>query len=179
MRRSLARVWPSLLAFSLLAVPAGAEVYRVTLNNGQIFESAYQPQEASWDASMVLMLDDVGNWIGVSKADVQHVDAVDETGAYGVFISKNTYDIGISANDLAEAEAALAAAGPTGQAGAEAAKVQALQAIVQQQQTEMHQRQADQRYSVQQFVEPNSTQGIPSRFVGQPSGPVPGNGSGH
>jgi len=175
MRRSLA-VWPSLLAFSLLAVPAGAEIYRVTLNNGQIFESAYQPQEASWDASMVLLLDEVGNWIGVSKADVQQVATVDETGAFGILISKNTFEIGISANDAAAAADALAAMGAQGQAGADP-RLAVLQQMLAQQQAAAQQHQAEQSYTVQQFVEPNQTQGIPSRFVGQPSGPVAGTGT--
>jgi len=166
MRRSLAL---SLLALSLLAVPAGAEIYRVTLNNGQIFESAYQPQEASWDASMVLLLDDVGNWVGVSKADVQQVATVNETGAYGVQLSKNTFEIGISAND---AEAQMAANGQPlqGKDALEAAQLQLTQLELQQRQAEMQQRQSDRNYGVKQFVEPGQTQGIPSRFIGNTSG---------
>lgn len=165
MRRSLAL---SLLALSLLAVPAGAEIYRVTLNNGQIFETAYQPQEASWDASMVLLLDDVGNWVGVSKADVQQVVTVSETGAYGVQISKNTFEIGISAND---AEAQMVANG-TGQGkdALEAAQLQLTQLELQQRQAEMKEREADRNYGVKQFVEPGQTQGIPSRFIGSGTG---------
>ena len=45
------RIWASVLVLSilaLLAAPAGAEIYRVVLNNGQSFETAYQPQEAGW-----------------------------------------------------------------------------------------------------------------------------------
>jgi len=166
MRRSLAL---SLLALSLLAVPAGAEVYRVTLNNGQIFETAYQPQEASWDASMILLLDDVGNWVGVSKADVQQVALVNETGAYGVQLSKNTYEIGISAND---AEAQMVANGQPGQGkdALEAAQLRLTELELKQRQAEIQQQQADRSYGVKQFVEPNATQGIPSRFVGSTTG---------
>jgi hypothetical protein len=179
MRRSLAL---SLLALSFLvalAGPASAEIFRVTLNNGQIFETAYQPQEASWDAGMVLVLDDVGNWIGVSKADIQQVATVNETGAYGVRISKNTFEIGISANDAeAQADATMLAANgapgqaPAGATGADTARLQLLQMEMQQQQADMQRRQAEQNYSVKQFVEPGKTQGIPSRFVGQPSSPT-------
>lgn len=172
MRRSLAL---TLLALSLLAVPAGAEIYRVTLNNGQIFETAYQPQEASWDASMVLLLDDVGNWVGISKADVQQVATVSETGAYGIQLSKTTFEIGISAND---AEAQMVANGQTGQGGKdalEAAQLRLTELEMQQRQAEMQQRQADRNYGVKQFVEPGQTQGIPSRFIGSGStGPSPG-----
>jgi hypothetical protein len=178
MRRSLALVWPLLFAFALLAAPAGAELYRVTLNNGQTFDTAYQPQEASWDASMVLLLSDVGNWVGVSKADIQQVETVNETGSFGVQIAANTFELGISANDAeAEAEAALAAGGgapANGQAapnGMTDFQARMLQLAQQQQQVEQQQRAAEQRYSVQQFVEPNQTQGIPSRFVGNSGNP--------
>lgn len=173
MRRSMPRVWPFLLALTLLAAPAGAEVYRVTLNNGQVFETGYQPQEASWDASMVLLMTDVGNWIGVSKADIQQVENMEESGGYGMKIAAHTYEIGISPNDLAEAEAELAAAGGAGAGAAGQAadtRVQMLQLMLQQQQTASQQRQAEQSYTVQQFVEPNATQGLPSRFIGTPSG---------
>ena len=180
MRRSLARVWPSLLALSLLAAPAGAEIYRVTLNNGQTFDTNYQPQEASWDASMVLLLSDVGNWIGVSKADIQQVEPVNETGSFGVQIAVNTYELGISANDAeAAAEAALAAGGAPGAPGAAPAaggadaRAQMLQLMLQQQQLENQQRQAEQRYSVQQFVEPNQTQGIPGSLISSSSDGIP------
>jgi hypothetical protein len=172
---------PSLLALSLLAAPAGAEIYRVTLNNGQTFDTNYQPQEASWDASMVLLLSDVGNWIGVSKADIQQVEPVNETGSFGVQIAVNTYELGISANDAeAEAEAAaLAAGGAPGAPGTAAAgngadaRAQMLQLMLQQQQLDAQQRQAQQRYSVQQFVEPSQTQGIPSSLISTSSGNPP------
>jgi hypothetical protein len=176
MRRSLARVLPSLLALSLLAAPAGAEIYRVTLNNGQTFDTNYQPQEASWDASMVLLLSDVGNWVGVSKADIKQVEPVNETGSFGVQIAVNTYELGISANDAEAAEAATMAAGAPGTAGAGGttdARAQMLQLMVQQQQLEAQQRQAQQKYSVQQFVEPNQTQGIPSSLISNSSGNPP------
>lgn len=168
MRSFLARLLP--LALLLVAVPAGAEVYLVTLNNGQTFETAYQPQEASWDASMVLFLTDQGNWIGLSKADVKTVENTEETGGYGIKIANNTYEVGISPNDLAEAEAALEAAGggAAAQGTAASAQVQMLQQILQQQQQQAQQSQAEQNYSVRQFVEPGQTQGIPSRFIGQP-----------
>jgi hypothetical protein len=181
MRRSLSWVLPSLLALLVVAAPAGAEIYRVTLNNGQTFETAYQPQEASWDSGMVLLLSDVGNWIGVQKADIQQVDTVSETGAFGIQIATNTFELGSSANDAeAEAEAALASGAPGAGADAQGnnaavaaaqARIQALQLQLAQQQAAEQQRAADQSYSVQQFVEPTQTQGIPSRFIGTPSTP--------
>jgi hypothetical protein len=175
MRSSLARFCPLLLALALLAVPAGADVYRVTLNNGQVFDTAYQPQEASWDASMVLFLTDQGNWIGLSKADIQQVENMEETSGFGVKIAANTYEVGISPNDLAQAEEALAAAGGAAGAGQGAnAQVQMLQLMLQQQQAEAQQRQTQQNYSVKQFVEPSQTQGIPGSLIGTGYSPPPG-----
>jgi len=168
------RIWASVLVLSilaLLAAPAGAEVYRVVLNNGQSFETAYQPQEAGWDPGMVLILSDVGNWIGVQKADIQKVDTVSENGAFGVKISKNTFALGISPNDLAEAEAQAAATNAAGGATADA-RIQMLQTIMQQQQAEAAQRQAQQSYTIKQFVEPGQTQGLPARFIGNATIPT-------
>jgi hypothetical protein len=170
MRSSLARFWPLFLALALLAAPAAAEVYIVTLNNGQVFETAYQPQEASWDASMVLFLTDQGNWIGISKADVKTVENTEETSGFGIKIADNTYEVGISPNDLAEAEAELAASGGTPAQGSERG-AQLLQQILQQQQTAVSQRQAEQSYTMNQFVEPSQTQGLPSRFIGYSNRP--------
>jgi len=56
MSRFLARVSPLLVALALLAVPASADVYYVTLTNGTVVETARQPQQASWDPNMVLLL---------------------------------------------------------------------------------------------------------------------------
>jgi hypothetical protein len=102
------------------------------------------------------------------------VATVDETGAFGILISKNTFEIGVSPNDAeAAAEAMLASGAAPAGAGADQ-RVQLLQMMLQQQQAESQQRSAQQSYTVQQFVEPGQTQGIPSRFVGQPSGPIGG-----
>jgi hypothetical protein len=170
MRRSMVRFWPSLLALALLAAPAGAELYRVTLNSGQTVETAYQPQEASWDASMVLLLTEVGNWIGISKADVQKVDSINESGGYGVKIATNTFEMGISPNDLPD---------PNGRAvnngGGADARVAALQTLLDQQQAAASVRQAQESYTLQQFVEPNQTQGVPPRLIGMPPGLRPDN----
>ena len=80
----------------------------------------------------------------------------------------------VRANDAeAEENAMLAANGQPGQTGKanalEAAQLQLAQMELQQKQAEMQQRQAQQNYGVKQFVEPGQTQGIPSRFIGQPA----------
>ena len=48
-------------------MPAGAEVFFVTLNNGTSIETAYQPQEASWDTGMVLLLTETGDLEGAKS----------------------------------------------------------------------------------------------------------------
>lgn len=95
MRRSL--VLMSLLALS--ALPAAAEVYTVTLTNGNVMETAYQPQEAAFDKRLVLLMTDVGNWVGVRKADIESVRSDAELSGYGKVIQKNTILLGWSANE--------------------------------------------------------------------------------
>jgi hypothetical protein len=161
------RLTPSLLvllALALLALPAAAESFHVTLTDGTTFETRYQPQEASWDASMVLLLTEVGNWIGLPKDAIASVVAdMGETG-FGTRINSTTISLGPAPNDAAIPEEEEVAAGrAAGPAAARNAQEQLLESY-------MQQRQAEQSYSIQQFVEPNQTQGIPSRFVGSPTG---------
>lgn len=163
MRRSLARVSLVLLALAPLAIPsAKAEVFFVTLNNGTTFESAYQPQEAIWDSSMVLLLTESGNWIGIPQADIREVRAEAPVSGYGRTIDKLTFELGWAPNDRPD---------PNGRAvDPAAAQVALLQQMVTQQQQELNQRSSDESYTVQQFVDPDQLQGIPSRFIGSPNG---------
>jgi hypothetical protein len=159
MSRSLCRLGWSVLALALLAAPASASIYYVTLNNGSVLESKYQPQDASWDPHMVLLMTDVGNWIGVQKSDIQGVRVDAQSHGYGVVINATTIDLGWAPNDAAVPEAP-GQGNPQSQA--QSALMQAVERVEQQ-------RQQEQNYSIKQFVEPNQTQGIPSRFVGAPT----------
>jgi hypothetical protein len=153
MSRSLARVWPLLLALAFLALPARAEIYTITLTNGTVVETAQQPQEATWDSTLVLFLTDVGNWIGVPKTEIESVRAEAQRKGYGIRISDSTVAIGWAPNDLPTEEEA--AQGRTGvDRAANALDRMADQAA------------QDRNYSIDQFVEPEGTQGMPSRFVG-------------
>lgn len=167
MRRSLARVSMAMLALVPFAVAAEAEVYFVTLNNDTVIETAYQPQEASWDTGMVLLLTGAGNWIGVQRADIKEVRSEAQIAGYGVAIDANTFELGFAPNDASDPDAEKPE-------GAEA-RVQILEQMLNQQQAENEQRRAQQTYSIQQFVDPNQTQGIPSRFIGNPTQPITGN----
>lgn len=155
MRRSLV-----LIVLALLALPAlaAAEVYTVTLTNGSVLETAYQPQEAAFDRNIVLLMTDVGNWIGVRKDEIESVRSDAELGGYGKVIEKNTILLGWAANDAANPdEPAQQGQGKTDPALS--ATAQALQNLY-------DQRQAEQNYSIKQFVQPNQTQGIPARMIG-------------
>lgn len=159
MLRFVARVSPLLLAVSLVASPAAAELFYVTLNNGSVMESRYQPQEASWDSNMVLLMTDVGNWVGVPKDDIESVRSEIENRGYGIVIDTTTVLLGWTLNDAVDPNADPAQGGAAG--AGNSASERAAAALQQLQQ----QRAQEQSYSIQQFVEPNSTQGIPSRFV--------------
>jgi len=163
MRRTLAVC--SLLALPLLALPAAAEVYTVTLTNGSVLETAYQPQEAAFDKDMVLLMTDVGNWIGVRKDEIESVRSDAEIGGYGKVIEKNTILLGWSANDAEDPDAV------EGEGGQGRRTDPALTAAAQALQTLTQQRQAELNYTIKQFVRPEDTQGIPARMIGPYSPP--------
>jgi hypothetical protein len=110
---------------------------------------------------MVLLMTDVGNWIGVQKNEIESVRSDAELGGYGKVIEKNTILLGWAANDNTD---------PSEEQGqgksdpAMSATAQALDNLYQQ-------RQAEQNYSIKQFVQPNQTQGIPSRLISNSSPP--------
>jgi hypothetical protein len=161
MRRSFTLVALVAVLAALPAIPVSAEVYTVTLTNGNVLETQYQPQEAVFDKDMVLLLTEVGNWIGVRRDEIATVVSDAESSGFGKVIGKNTVDLGWAANDAADPNA-QAADGKQDPGLSLAA--QALQAVYQQ-------RQAEQSYTIQQFVQPNQTQGIPTNLVGVASSP--------
>ncbi len=141
------------------ALPASAEVFHVTLTNGTVIDTAYQPQQASWDANMVLLLSETGNWIGLQRDEIDTIQAEDPAQGYGVRISKNVIALGMSPNDLPVPDEG--GAKPAGNDKFYELAERAL-ALAEKQQN----------YSVQQGVSTESTQGIPTSFgyLGSPSG---------
>ena len=133
-------------------------MYHLKLRNGTSIDTAYQPQQAAWDPSMVLFLTDAGNWVGIPQKDVESVQSESQVRGYGVALNFNTVAIGWAPNDAPEATAATA----------QSASTQALrQNIMQRQEEESH-------YTIPQFVSTDQTQGIPARFVGvAPGMPAP------
>ena len=160
MSRSRSRVWAVwslVLALALLVAPATAEVFHVTLTNGTTVDSSVQPQQASWDPSMILLMTEVGNWVGFPKDEVASIKAEDPTAGFGVRISSTAIALGRFSNDLPE----------TGKGNAQDALNDRYLSLANKM-LELQERQ--QHYSVQQFVEPGQTQGIPSSFAGYGNG---------
>ena len=91
------------LLAAVVALPAAAEVYTVTLTNGSIFESRYQPRQAAWDAGMLELATETGAWIALPKSLVQGIAAQSETKGFGRIIDTTTIDLGFAPNDLPEA----------------------------------------------------------------------------
>jgi len=154
--RSTPRVWPLallVLTFVLLAVPATAEVFHVTLKNGTVVDSAVQPQQANWDPNMVMLMTEVGNWVGFPKDEITDIKVVDPTAGFGVRISSTAIALGRFSNDLPEI-------GKTNPQDEVANRYLALAAKT----LEMQERQ--QHYSIQQGVATEQTQGIPAAFSG-------------
>ena len=149
MFRPVFRLGFALAVLLLAASPAAADLFTVTLTNGEVIESRYQPQEASWDSNMVLLQSEVGNWIGVRKDEIADVTSEVVRRGFGIPINTTTVLIGTAPNDAAVPGAEQATEDPV---------LRALEIMNARQQKE-------QPYSIQQFVEPEQTQGIPSGFI--------------
>jgi hypothetical protein len=148
MLRSLKRVWPLLLVLALLAVPASADVFYVTLTNGSVITTAHQPQQASWDPNMVLLLTEVGNWIGFPKDQIQGVRAEDPTQGFGIRISDKAIALGRSPNDL-----------PNGDDSTKSKADLLTDRFLSIAERQLAIQEARQNYSIQQFAEPGSNGG--------------------
>jgi hypothetical protein len=155
--RSTSRIWLLVLVFVLLALPATAEVFHVTLVNGTTVDSSVQPQQASWDPSMVMLMTDVGNWVAFPKAEIADIKSVDPTAGFGVRISSTAIALGRFSNDLPESVKANSAEDINNRYLALANKALDLQ-------------QQQQHYSIQQGVSTEQSQGIPAAFAGYGNG---------
>lgn len=162
MVRNLLRLSPVVLAAALLAVPAYAEVFHVTLKNGTVIETASRPQQASWDNKMVLLLTDMGNWVGFSQDDIAGIRSEDPIQGFGIRINDKVVVLGLSPNDLPDAK---------GKDDVNSKFYDLANKMVDMQDKANH-------YSIQQFVDPGQTQGIPSGFAGTAGNGFSGNALG-
>lgn len=92
------------MGLALAATPAAAETYTVTLVNGKTIESRYQPQEASWNPDMVLIMTDQGNQIALPRAEITNVVSETEARGFGKRIDTMTVDLGFAPNVAPEPE---------------------------------------------------------------------------
>ena len=155
--RSTSFIGPLALVAALFAVPATAEVFHVTLTNGTTVDSSVQPQQASWDPNMVMLMTEVGNWVGFQKNEIADIKAVDPTAGFGVRISNTAIALGRFSNDLPESA--------KGTAGQENKYLDLATKALEAAEKQHH-------YSIQQFVEPSQTQGIPAAFAGYGGSPT-------
>ncbi len=146
---ALAAVLGLLVLAALTATPAGAEVFHVKMRNGSTIDTLYKPQQATFDPNVVILLSDAGNWIGVNQREIDSVLSDSEIHGFGLALNFNTIAIGWAPNDAPEPSAP----------GAQSATQQALQNLYQQQQAQEH-------YTIPQFVSTEQTAGIPARLVG-------------
>jgi len=132
----------------LTTLPAIAEVYYLTLKNGNTFATRYRPQIAGWDENKVLLITSMGNRISLNRSDIAEVQADSEMRGYGTVIGNNTIALGPAPNDAAVAE-----------------ESQDPQARLMNWIDDMNTQNQRPDYSVQQFVEPEDagmTGGLPA-----------------
>jgi hypothetical protein len=79
-----------LAVLAAVALPAAAGDWVVTLHNGTELVSRYQPEEASWDPEVVLLLTADGNLVGLSRADIASVSSDIESRGFGTVIDDKT-----------------------------------------------------------------------------------------
>lgn len=99
MVRYFSRAFLFLLAAALIAGPAAAELYTLHLKNGTLISSRQQPQYATWDKNIILVLTDVGNWSAIEAAEVEKVETETQVRGFALRLNANTIFLGWSAND--------------------------------------------------------------------------------
>ncbi|HEX2255008.1 MAG TPA: hypothetical protein VHQ65_17210 [Thermoanaerobaculia bacterium] len=145
-----------IVALALLAgaAPAGAATWIVELENGNRFESRYQPEAASWDSSLVLLLTSAGNHIALERDDIASVRSDVEEQGFGTVIDNKTISLGLAPDHLAA---------PGTEGGApESPEMQMLRAFMESQQPAQQQ-----NINVPQFVDPGM-----AGFAGLPASGV-------
>ncbi|HEX2162453.1 MAG TPA: hypothetical protein VHM02_00750 [Thermoanaerobaculia bacterium] len=146
------------------AAPAAAD-WIVVLDNGSELVSRYQPEEASWDSSVVLVMTAEGNMIGLSRDEIASVTSDIESRGFGTVIDDKTIALGWAPNDQPVPEEGGEAASPELALLQQMLALQAAQAVAAQ----------TPGVSVQQFVDPSAAGGgIPSFGIPGGGGVAPG-----
>lgn len=101
-RRSLV----ACLALAAIALPAGAEVFTVKLNNATEFVTRYQPRQDARDENKVMLLTEFGNWVALSKDAIAEITSETESRGFGTVLDTRTIVIGWAPNDRPDPNAA-------------------------------------------------------------------------
>lgn len=155
-RRTLRLLLPCLV-LALLAAPAAADVFHVQLKKGGVIDTLRQPEQSSWDPGVVLLLTEYGNWIGLEQSEIESVVSETVASGFGIPINTTTVAIGWAPNDAEDPNAPK----PEGQAVDSPAARQQAQAM----QDMNRMRQEESRYTIQQGVSTEQSQGIPARLI--------------
>lgn len=153
MVKTIRPLTPFLAVACLLAAPAAAEIYTLTLASGETIDSRHQPMIAPWDEGKILLRSDVGNWVSLPKAEITDVRVDVEAAGYGRVIDSSTVDMGLTANDLPAT-------------GERPSPEQQLLDFVRSQQRDRPD------YNTRQFVDPGETSGIPVWMTDQTTPPL-------
>jgi hypothetical protein len=149
------------LLLALVAGPAMATIFTITLKNGTVFESRYRPAEADWDTTQLTFLTDWGNWMSIPKDDVDSILSEIEGRGFGTQIDTTTiafgWDPGLTEE---ETDRLLAVDGEEGEGGPGQGNEAMVQAFQDMGNAIERSRQVPD-FSMDQFVEPDRTQGQP------------------
>ena len=83
----------------LMAASANAITWQLRLHSGQVFETRYEPQDASFDETMLTFLSDRGNLVAIPKDLVSEVVTLTEVLGFGTVLDAVTIMIGLLPND--------------------------------------------------------------------------------
>lgn len=147
------------LLLALVAGPAMATIYTITLKNGTVFESRYRPAEADWDETQLVFLTDWGNWMSIAKDDVDSILSEIEGRGFGTQIDTTTIAFGWDPGLSEEETDRLLGEGEEGEGGSEGEKAMT-EAFQDMANTIERSRQVPD-FSIDQFVEPDESMGQP------------------
>ena len=119
------------------------------MKNGTTFDTRYQPEEASWDANMVVLMTEFGNRVAIAAEEIDSVTVDSESRGFGHQLNASTMALGWAPNDALDPDSDEGRAAMAAQAEAAASASQAPPV-----------------YNQQQFVQPGETTGLPVWMTG-------------
>lgn len=89
-----------LLLVALAVSTAASAQWIVTLENGNTFETRYEPQAVEWDENVVIIVSNIGTNIALQKDEIVETVSVSEQRGHGYRLDSTTLFLGWSPNDL-------------------------------------------------------------------------------